>query len=113
MSMRRARAQFAGNFFGCAGYEIMDNAGFKTVEERVNACIAAKAEIAVICSSDDEYAELAPQFYDLLNEKCNLVIAGYPMTILEDLKNKGFKHFIHVKSNVLETLKDFHQILGI
>lgn len=113
MSMRRARAQFAGNFFGCAGYEIMDNAGFKTVEEGVNACLAAKAEIAVICSSDDEYAELAPQFYDLLNDKCHLVVAGYPMTILEDLKNKGFKHFIHVKSNVLETLQDFNQILGI
>ena len=31
--MRQARAGFITNFFGCAGYEIVEPAGFTTVEE--------------------------------------------------------------------------------
>ncbi len=76
MAMRRARSQFAGNFFSCAGYEIMDNNGFKTVEEAAKACINAKAEIAVICSSDEEYADFAPKLIDLLNEKTIIGVGG-------------------------------------
>jgi methylmalonyl-CoA mutase len=63
LAMRLARAQFSSNFFGCAGYEIMDNIGFETVEDGVNAALNAKAEIIVLCSSDDEYAEYAPKAY--------------------------------------------------
>lgn len=40
--MRRAKASFTANFFGCAGYEIIDNAGFKIIEDGV---IAAYDEI--------------------------------------------------------------------
>lgn len=113
LGMSRARSQFAGNFFACAGYEIIDNNGFKTVEEAANACISEKAEIAVICSSDDEYAEIAPKLYDLLNDKTILVIAGYPKAILDQLQSKGIKHFIHVRTNVLETLTEFQNLLDI
>ncbi|MCD4729204.1 MAG: acyl-CoA mutase large subunit family protein [Bacteroidales bacterium] len=113
LAMRRARSQFAGNFFSCAGYEIIDNNGFKTVEEAAKACLNEKADIAVICSSDDEYADIAPKLYDLLNEKMIVVVAGYPKAILEELENKGLKYFIHIKTNVLETLKIFNKELGI
>ena len=61
LAMRLARAQFSTNFFGCAGYEIIDNLGFNTVEEGVDAALAKDADVVVICSSDDEYAELAPR----------------------------------------------------
>ena len=33
--MRLAQSQFSSNFFACAGYEIVDNLGFETVEEGV------------------------------------------------------------------------------
>ncbi|MCD4664035.1 MAG: acyl-CoA mutase large subunit family protein [Bacteroidales bacterium] len=110
---RRARSQFAANFFACAGFDIIDNTGFNTVEDGVNACLNAKADIAIVCSSDEEYAELVPQFYEKLKDKSILVVAGYPKTIIEDLKQKGIKHFINIKSNVLETLMEFQEILGI
>ena len=92
---------------------IIDNNGFKTVEEAANACLNAKADIAVICSSDDEYADIAPKLYDLLEGKAIVVVAGYPKTIIEELENKGLKYFIHVKSNVLEILRSFNKELGI
>ena len=112
-SMQRARAQFAAGFFACAGFEIIDNTGFKSVEEGVRKCLNAKADITVICSSDEEYEEFAPRVFDELKNKSIFVVAGYPKAIIEDLKQIGIKHFIHIKSNVLETLREFQEMLGI
>ncbi len=112
LSMCRARAQFASNFFGCAGIEPMDNVHFSTVEEGVNAALAAKAEIVVICSSDDDYATLAPEAYELLKGKAIFAVAGDP-ACKADLQEKGITNFISVKSNVLETLKGYVSELGI
>ncbi|MBC8489120.1 MAG: acyl-CoA mutase large subunit family protein [Bacteroidetes bacterium] len=113
ITIRRARAQFASNFFACAGFEVVDNAGFKRVNEAVQACLDAKAEIAVVCSSDEEYAELVPKFYNSLKDNVILVVDGYPKAIIEDLKQKGIKHFIHIRSNVLKTLREFQEMLEI
>jgi len=112
LAMRLARAQFACNFFACAGYEVVDNLGFDTVEEGVKAALEAGADIIVICSSDDEYTTLAPAAYALAKGKAQFVVAGAPANT-EELKAAGIEHFISVKTNVLETLKGFNQLLGI
>ena len=39
LAMRLARSQFSANFFGCAGYKIIDNLGFDTVEAGVEAAV--------------------------------------------------------------------------
>ncbi|MBK5196512.1 MAG: methylmalonyl-CoA mutase small subunit, partial [Proteiniphilum sp.] len=105
LAMRLARSQFSSNFFGCAGYELIDNLGFKTVAEGVQAAREKNADVVVLCSSDEEYVTLAPEAYDLLKDgKELLVVAGSP-ACMDDLKAHGLEHFIHVRSNVLETLK--------
>ena len=112
LAMRQARAQFSCNFLACAGYKVMDNLGFKTVEEGVDAALKAGADIVVLCSSDDEYAEYAVPAFEYLNGRAMFVVAGAP-ACMEDLKAKGIENFIHVKCNVLETLKAFNAKLGI
>lgn len=112
LAMRLARSQFSGNFFGCAGYEIIDNLGFDTVQAGVEAAIKAKADIVVLCSSDEEYATLAPEAYKLLEGKAIFVVAGAPES-MEDLKAQGITRFINVRSNVLETLKEYNTLLSI
>ncbi len=112
LAMRLARSQFSGNFFGCAGYKIIDNLGFETVEAGVEAALKAGANIVVLCSSDDEYAEYAPAAYKALNGKAEFVVAGAP-ACMDDLKAQGITEFVNVKSNVLETLKAFNAKLGI
>lgn len=107
LAMRLARSQFSGNFFGCAGYEIVDNNGFATVKEGVDAALAAGADIVVLCSSDDEYAEFAPEAWNLLKGKTEFVVAGAP-ACTDDLKTLGIENFIHVRSNVLDTLRSFN-----
>ena len=112
LAMRLARSQFSANFFGCAGYKIIDNLGFDTVEAGVEAAVEAGAEIVVLCSSDDEYAELAPAAYKALAGRAEFVVAGMP-ACMEDLKAVGIDQYVNVKSNVLETLKAFNVKLGI
>ena len=112
LAMRQARAQFSCNFLACAGYKVIDNLGFKTVEEGVDAALAAGADIVVICSSDDEYAEYAIPAFKYLDGRAMFVVAGAP-ACMEDLKAAGIENYIHVKCNVLETLKEYNQKLGI
>ena len=112
LAMRQARAQFSCNFLACAGYKVIDNLGFKTVEEGVDAALKANADIVVICSSDDEYAEYAVPAFKYLDGRAMFVVAGAP-ACMEDLKAAGIENFIHVKCNVLETLKEYNQKLGI
>lgn len=112
LAMRLARSQFSANFFACAGYKIIDNLGFATVKEGVDAAFAQGADIIVLCSSDDEYAEFAPEAYKLIEGRVPFVVAGAP-ACMEDLKAQGITNFINVKSNVLETLKAFNETLGI
>lgn len=107
LAMRLARAQFSSNFFGCAGYEIIDNIGFNTVEEGVNAAMEKGADIVVLCSSDDEYAAFAPEANTLIDGRAEFVVAGAP-ACMEELQAKGITNFIHVRSNVLETLQAFN-----
>lgn len=107
LAMRLARAQFSSNFFGCAGYEIIDNLGFNTVEEGVDAALAKGADIVVLCSSDDEYAELAPAAFKYLDGRAEFVVAGAP-ACTDDLKAVGINDFVHVRCNVLETLQAFN-----
>ena len=112
LAMRQARAQFSCNFLACAGYKVIDNLGFKTVEEGVDAALEAKADIVVICSSDDEYAEYAIPAFKYLNGRAMFVVAGAP-ACSEDLKAAGIENFINVKSNQLGTLKEYNAKLGI
>lgn len=114
LAMRKARSGFATNFFGVAGYEIIDNAGFKTAEEGVEAALKANADIVVMCSSDDEYAEIAEKVCLGLNGKVkSIVLAGYPKDLIEQYKGYGVNEFIHVKTNVLECLTSFQKMFNI
>ena len=112
LAMRQARAQFSCNFLAAAGYQVVDNLGFQTVEEGVDAALAAGADIVVICSSDDEYAEYAVPAYEYLNGRAMFVVAGAP-ACTEDLQKAGIENFIHVRVDQLKTLKEYNAILGI
>jgi methylmalonyl-CoA mutase len=111
-AMRKARAQFSANFFGCAGYEIIENTGFDNTDEAVRKALESKADIVVICSSDDDYLLFAPDIYAKLKDKAIIVVAGNPSSI-DELKSKGLDNYIHVRSNIIEILAGFNEKLGI
>jgi methylmalonyl-CoA mutase len=112
LAWRQARAQFSSNFLACAGYQIIDNLGFDTVEEGVDAALEAKADIVVLCSSDEEYATYAIPAFQYLNGRALYIVAGAP-ECMEELKAAGIENFVHVRCDVLETLKGYNAKLGI
>lgn len=112
LAMRQARAQFSCNFLACAGYEVIDNLGFANVDEGIEAAMKANADIVVLCSSDDEYAEHAIPAFKALDGRAMYIVAGAP-ACMDELKTAGIENFIHVRCNVLETLKEYNEKLGI
>jgi methylmalonyl-CoA mutase len=116
LAMFRARAGFAANFFGCAGYEIIDNPGFLTVGAGVTSALSSNAEIIVICSSDEEYPLIVPDIAGKIKaaqSTARIVLAGFPKDMAEKFRLAGVDDFIHVKSNLHDTLRDFNTRLGI
>ncbi|NTV45601.1 MAG: methylmalonyl-CoA mutase small subunit, partial [Chlorobiales bacterium] len=110
LAMRNARAIFSSNFFGCAGFEIVLPQPFETAEDGAVAVAKSGAEIVVICSSDEDYKTAAPTVCAALKAKGSkaiVIVAGYPKEIVEELKAAGVSDFIHIRSNVLETLKKY------
>jgi methylmalonyl-CoA mutase len=81
------------------------------VEDGVAAAKAKKADIVVVCSSDDEYPEIVPEVAEQLNNEI-LVVAGNP-ACKPELQEKGITNFIHMKSNILEDLKMYQKELNI
>lgn len=110
--MRKARAQFSSGFFGVAGYEIIDNPGFDNIGEGVAMALKMKADIIVLCSSDEEYEQFAPEAASLIKGKAVLVIAGAPAAEAS-LRDQGIENFISLRSNILETLHHYNRLLGI
>ena len=115
-AMRTARASFSSAFFGCAGYEIFDNLGFDDAEEAVEDALKSKAEIIVICSSDEDYPSYVPGIAENIKKKDSdrtIVVAGYPEDYLDSFKDAGVDDFVHVKSNLLDTIRAYQKKLGV
>ncbi len=115
-SWRSARATFARNFFGVAGFDIVENLRFDTPEEGARAALEANADVVVICSSDAEYAEVTPPVCSTLHDAGSdalIVVAGYPSDQIVALEEAGVDGFIHKRSPLLDTLADYQQRLGI
>jgi methylmalonyl-CoA mutase len=111
--MRKARAMFSANFFACAGFSIIDNPGFQSVDEGISAARVSSAAFVVICSSDEEYAEIALPIHRGLKDKAVVIVAGYPQDLIESFREQGLTEFIHMRSNILETLKHYQSKAGI
>jgi methylmalonyl-CoA mutase len=114
--MRKARAAFSSNFFGCAGYQVIDNNGFATADEGIKAALDSKAEIIVICGADEDYPEYVPSIAQGLKAADNyliVLVAGSPKDIMDELKASGVDDFVHLRTNMLDFLQKMQVKLGI
>ena len=108
-TMRKARADFSANFFAVAGFEIINNIGFATIEKGIAECEKHHPNIIVLCSADESYFEMATKIKNKFSNKI-IVIAGAPKNI-DELKEIGIKNFIHIKSNILEELEQYQKLI--
>jgi methylmalonyl-CoA mutase len=116
LTMRKARASFSMEFLGAAGFEVIDNNGFTTVDEAVTEFINTGSEIAAICASDDDYKEIAADFTKKIkaaNPNIVVALAGYPKELIDLLTAAGVDEFIHVRSDSVETLRSIQKKLKV
>ncbi len=112
LAMRQARAGFVTNFFGCAGYEIVETAGYATPADGMKDALASGAAIVAVCSSDEEYPVYAPEIIASVKQQqpeTICIIAGNPTESIDALKAAGAEDFIHVRTNILESLTAYNQ----
>lgn len=112
----KARADFSRGFFSVGGYDVVSPAGFKTPEDAVAAFAKSGADIAVICSVDDNYPALVPALTAGVRAQkpgATIVLAGYPTEQIEAHKKSGVDEFIHLRADVVEVLSRIHERLGI
>jgi methylmalonyl-CoA mutase len=108
--MRAARSDFAYNFFACAGFDIV-----RRRCENADEIADSKADVIVLCSSDAEYLGLSTELAKELAAKRRttpVVIAGNPESA-EQLRAAGVADFIHLQSNLVESLTNWQRRLGI
>jgi len=99
----RPRMEFARNFFETAGFIVNETKG--GFEEIAKVGINSEESILVLCGTDEDYGNYAVQLAkDLRNSQKKLVLAGYPQDLVTPLIDAGLKTFIHLKTNVTETI---------
>ena len=98
--MKSARATFCLNFFGCAGFDIVES------DE-----LAKDADLVVLCSSDAEYLPLAQAVCPQV--KVPVLVAGNPKDQIEALQAAGVQGFVHIQSDAIQTLTQWQDRLGL
>jgi methylmalonyl-CoA mutase len=101
VKMRTARANFALNFFGCAGFELSESEDYA----------GTNADLVILCSSDPEYVAFAQEVCAAV--KVPVIVAGNPKDQIEALKAAGVQGFIHIANDAVETLTDWQNRLGV
>ncbi len=108
--MRSARSNFAADFFGCAGFDIVTRRFSSGVE-----IAASDAALIVLCSSDAEYLAIANEVIARLKAlglETPVIVAGSP-DAAGQLQKAGVADFVHIRSNPVELLTKWQHRLGI
>jgi methylmalonyl-CoA mutase len=108
--MRAARSTFAANFFGCGGFDVVQQR-FNSVGE----IASAEADVIVLCSSDSEYPALVSELMGKMKaakRERPVIIAGNPDSAPQ-LKAAGVADFVHVRTNPVETIRAWQDRLGV
>ncbi|MCB9638560.1 MAG: methylmalonyl-CoA mutase [Myxococcales bacterium] len=111
----KARADFARQLFEAGGVEAIDNDGFTTPQELVEAFQASQAAFAVVCSSDAAYATSIETLAPLLKEAGaqQVYLAGKPGEAEEAWRAAGINHFVFMGCDACSVLEELYQSLGI
>jgi methylmalonyl-CoA mutase len=101
VKMKGARSNFCFNFFGCAGFDMVEAEEYQGTD----------ANLIVLCSSDPEYLAFAQEVCAAV--KVPVLVAGNPKDQIGALQKAGVQGFIHVFSDAIQTLTLWQDKLGM
>ena len=101
VKMKGARSNFCFNFFGCAGFDMVEAEEYEGTD----------ADLIILCSSDPEYLAFAQEVCPKV--KVPVLVAGNPKGQVEALQAAGVQGFIHIFSDLIQTLTQWQDNLGM
>ncbi|MDD3050106.1 MAG: methylmalonyl-CoA mutase family protein [Candidatus Cloacimonetes bacterium] len=105
ISALKLRIEFCEEFMRVGSFNVISGNLFNSIKEAVQKAVDSNADIIVICSQDSDYPSVVPEFINKIKEmkyNSQLILAGYPKDIIEEMKSAGIDDFIFVKANALE-----------
>ena len=101
-----ARKGYAGDFFAVGGFEVVATEARLDVAASLAGFVASKAAIAVICSTDRQYATAVPKLAAKLKAAGarTVLVAGSPGPAEAAWRAAGVDQFIYVRCDVVATL---------
>jgi methylmalonyl-CoA mutase len=115
IAQHKPRAAFASGFLNAGGVRVLDNDGFASPEAARDAFKASGARWAVICGSDEQYAEQAERVAGLLREAGakEILLAGRPGEREAAYQKAGISAFIYLGLDVISTLGQLFDRNGV
>ncbi|MBI3142190.1 MAG: hypothetical protein HYZ16_05140 [Bacteroidetes bacterium] len=107
---RTARANYALNFYACAGFKVVLGQGNDSVEDGIKEFMAQPCKAVVICAADKEYPSLVPAVAKSLQKKGlypKLILAGNPGQLEETYRDMGIEEFIYNGCHVYGILQAY------
>lgn len=114
VSQFKARTDFANDFLRVAGIETIYTDGFENIVDCVKAFFNSNTNLLVICSTDEIYYEKATQLARLIKKAKPLtyiILAGNPGEKINEYQSSGIDDFIHIKSNIYDSLTNILNII--
>ncbi|MCA9735007.1 MAG: acyl-CoA mutase large subunit family protein [Deferribacteres bacterium] len=111
----KPRADFSTGFFQIVGFDVINPAGYAIIDEAVSAASKSAAPIVVLCSTDQMYPEIVPEFTTKLKQtkpQTIVILAGYPKDYLDEFQKAGVDEFIHLRANAYDILSDLMHKTG-
>ena len=109
------RLDFTRGFFAVGGFEVADEAWFKSPEEAAKAALASGAPVVVAVGLDETYVEAVPALAKALKAGGvkTVLVAGLLKEQVDAFKAAGVDDFIHVRSDVHAVLNGLAKTMGV
>jgi len=112
----KPRIDFCVGYFEPAGFSVISGEGFETTDQAIKATLKSEAQIIVLCSTDDAYPTLVPDFAKKLRAKDKkkvLVLAGYPKEHIEAFSQAGIEFYVYMRQNVVQNISSILKRMGV
>jgi methylmalonyl-CoA mutase len=115
VTQHKARADFSKGFFEVAGFEVLSEKAAQDGEQAGELAARSRADVAVLCSTDETYPVIVPAFVATLRSRVPgaiAVLAGYPKDQVEAHRKSGIDEFIHLRADLLSVLGGLFDRIG-
>ena len=112
----KTRADFTRGFFSSGGFDVIYSKGVEDPDVAAKAFAASGARVAVVCGSDDQYAEDFESFARAIKANspdATVVLAGNPGAEEARFRGAGMNSFIWIKSDNYETNREMLEKAGV